>query len=179
MVKKKMVANKICKKSILRIAFGITVLAACLFTIAASAQTFNNTQSYSKNPKLESVLSQLIGSSNPQKFARDHALYMQDGSVRISVELVNETAMLPDYVVEETRYKKNVQVLVPIEKITSLSMETNVTFIRAPLKPYAESPTAVQTSLPKSGFNTSILFIFSIALIFIIKRIQSDKNVKK
>lgn len=129
--------------------------------------------------KLESILFQLISVNNPQEFARTHNLYMRNGNVRAVVELTSETATLPDYVVEETRYKKNVQVLVPIEKLVVLSEETNVIFIRAPLKPYADAPVTTGQTLPKSGFNTAIPFIFFIALIFLIKKYRSDKIVKK
>jgi hypothetical protein len=169
-----------------RTAVGITVLAGLLILVAL-AQPFNNTQPYSKNPRLESVLSNLISANNPQEFARAHDLYMHDRNVRVVVELTNETALLPDYAVEETRYKNKIQVLVPIEKIGALSLENNVTFIRAPSKAYPDAPmpagvptfTAVQTPVPKSGFNTTIPIILSIVLIFLVNKIRSDKNVKK
>ncbi len=167
-----------------RIAFGVIVLSSLLLS---RAQPFNDTQPYSKNPKLESVLSQLISADDPQEFGRAHDLYMMDGKVRVVIELANETALLPDYVEEETHYKNKVQVLVPTEKIAALSLESNVTFIRAPSKAYPGAPTsadvpamtAVQTSIPKSGFSTAIPIILSIVLIFLINKIRSDKNVKK
>ena len=109
-------------------------------------------------------------------FAQAHDLYMQDGMIRVVVEMVTETALLPDYVLEETRYKNKVQALVPVEKIVELSGETNVTFIQAPLKPYADTAdvTPAATSMPsvKSGFNSGILIIISMILIFFIKKIK-------
>ncbi len=163
------------------IAVALVICAITLPSIVAWAQPFNNTQPYSKHPKLESVLSQLIGANNSYEFAQAHSLYMQNGNVRVVVELANETDLLPDYVVEETRYKNKVQALVPVEKIAMLYEEANVSFIRAPLKPYADTPTAtaIQTPPPKSGFNTAILLILSIALIFLIRKCRSDKIVKK
>ncbi len=137
----------------------------------ALAQPSSNTQPDGKNPKLESILSQLINADNPQEFARSHNLYIRDGNTRVVVELINEKAMLPDYVVEETRYKNNAQVLVPIDKMATLSLETNVSFIRTPLKAYADTP--------KSGFNTAIPVILSIALLFLFRKVRSDRNVKK
>lgn len=162
----------------------IVIYTLTLLTMVAWAQPFNDTQPYSKHPKLESVLSQLISADNPQEFAQAHDLYMQNGKVRVVVELTNKNALLPDYVLDETRYENNVQTLVPIEKLAALAEDSNVTFIRAPLKPYKDTPvipiaTAVQTSIPKSGFNTAISFILSIALILLVIKIRSDKHVKK
>lgn len=156
------------------------VMVICAITLLSTAfvQPFNITQPY---PKLESVLSQMISADDPQEFAQNHNLYMQDGKVRVVVELINETLEVPDYFVEETRYKNKIQGLVPIEKISNLSEETNVTFIRAPLKPYADTPnvTAIQTPPPKTGFNTAPFFILSIVLIFLIRKMWGDDIVKK
>lgn len=154
----------------------------CIFTFfsAALAQPLNNTQPYSKNPKLESVLSQLISSDDPQEFARTNNIYIKDGNVRLVVELGDEIALLPDYVMEETRYKKDVQILVPIDKIAELSLEPNVTFVRTPLKPYVDTPMpSIQTSIPKSGSNSTLPIIVSIALIFLIMKKRSVDLVKK
>ena len=118
---------------------------------------------------------QLVNASNPEDFALVHNLHMRDGNVRVVVDLLNETSMPPGYAVEETRYRDKVQVLVPVEKITALAQETNVTFIRAPLEPYAANTTnatAIQTSPPKSGFYAAIPFVLSIILIFLIRKIR-------
>ncbi|HWR26344.1 MAG TPA: hypothetical protein VN316_00545 [candidate division Zixibacteria bacterium] len=168
-----------------RMAFGIIVLSSLLLSTAL-AQPFNDTQPYSKNPKLESVLSQLISANDPKEFTGVHDLYMQDGKVRAVVEITDEKALLPAFVVEETRYKNRVQVLVPVEKLVELANETNVTFIRAPSRPFAdvqesqkEAQAVVQAPTPKSGFGAAILFILSIASVFIIRKKRSDRNVKK
>lgn len=156
----------------------VAVICAITLLSTAFAQSFNITQPY---PKIESVLSQMISADDPQEFAQNHNLYMQDGKVRVVVELINETSQLPDYFVEETRYKNKIQGLVPIEKISILSEETNVTFIRTPLKPHADTPnvTAIQTPPPKTGFNITPFFILSIILIFLIRKIWDDEIVKK
>ena len=163
-----------------------TVICTFALLSVALAQPYNDTQPYSKNPKLESVLSQLIVADNPQEFAQAHNLYVQEGKVRAVVEIRDEKALLPAYAVEEARNKNRVQVLVPIEKIAALSWETNVTFIRAPLRPLAgvqnipiEAPTALQTPMPETGFSAAILFMLSIALVFIIRKKRSYRNVKK
>jgi hypothetical protein len=137
------------------------------------AQPSNNTPLYSKNPKLESVLSQLISSDNPQAFAMAKNLYMRNGSIRVVVELYDKTALLPDYIVEETRFDNNVQIMVPIIKIEELSKETNVVFIRTPSTPFVDTVTAtpgVQKATPKSGYSLAISFIVSIVLIFLIRK---------
>ncbi len=152
----------------------------CALTLLTAALAQPSNDPYSKNPKLESVLSQLISSDNPQGFAMAHNIFIKDGKVRVVVELGDETAMLPDYVMEETRHDKNVQILVPLEKIAGLSQDTNVTYIRTPLKPYADNPkSAIQTSTPKSGSNSTILIIVSIILIFLIRKKRSDSIVNK
>ncbi len=145
-----------------------------LLALAAWAQPVYSTQP-GGNPKLESVLSQLISANNTGEFAKAHNIYMQDGNIRVVVEMTNETAALPDYVAEETRYKNKVQALVPIDKMSALSLETNVTFIRASLRPYADTP-AMNESSPKSGFDAVIPFILSIALVFLIRRKRSDND---
>lgn len=155
----------------------------CIITLlsVAIAQPSNKNVSYSKNPKFESILSQLISSDNPQDFAKNHNLFMKNGRIRVMIELSDETA-LPDYIIEETRYEKNVQIMVPIEKLEELSMETNVIFIRTPSKPYADTIMAtpdVQKTIPKSGFNSTIPFIISIVLIFLIGKKRSSSIVKK
>ncbi len=151
----------------------VILICALAFLLVAFAQTSDNTNTYKKNPKLESLLTQMISSDNPKEFAKTHNLYLKDGSVRVVVELTDKAALLPDYVIEETRYEKTVQIMVPIEKIVSLSSEPNVTFIRTPSKPYVDTPvvtTIAQTPAPSSGFNTGILLIISIIFIFLIKK---------
>ena len=147
-----------------------------IFTLAAWTQPVYSIQP-GENPKLESVLSQLISANNTGEFAKAHDIYMQDGNIRVVVEMTNETAALPDYVVEETRYKNKVQVLVPIDKMSALSLETNVTFIRAALRPYADTP-AMNEPTPKSGFDAVIPFILSIALVFLIRKRRSGSDGK-
>ncbi|MBU3968459.1 MAG: hypothetical protein KKG76_14000 [Euryarchaeota archaeon] len=151
------------------IAIGII---AFILISPVTGQTYNNTLPDSKNPKLESILSQLIVSDDMPDFAFAHNLDMQDGKVRVVIEMINETALLPDYVIEETRYKNKVQALVPMEKVEELSGETNVTFIRAPLKPYADIATPAATTPLKSGFNLVIPFILSMLLIFLFMKIR-------
>jgi hypothetical protein len=160
---------------------------ANLLLSVALAQQINDTQTYIKNPKLESVLSQLASATNPQEFALAHNLYMVDGKVRVIIKLASDSSLLPDYIVEETRYKNEVQILVPVEKIVALTLEGNVTFMRAPLKPYADAPittgvpnkTLIQTPIPKSGFGTAIPVIISMILVILIRKTRGDKNVKK
>ncbi len=154
------------------------VICALTLLSGAVAQTSNNT--YSKNPKLESVLSQLINSDDPQEFARAHNLYIKDGKIRVAVELGDEMALLPDYVTIEARYDKYVQTMIPIEKIVALSLEKNITFIRTPSKPYVDtSMPAIQKPVPKSGSNLTIPLIISMVLIFLTRKKRSVSLVKK
>ncbi len=157
-----------------RILTGMAVGIVIILISPVLGQSYNNTQPSSKNPKLDSLLSQLINSPDMPGFAQAHNLYMQDGRIRVVIEIVNETALLPDYVVKETQYKNKIQALVPVEKIAELSDEANVTFIQAPLKPYADTSFVAPAATPpaKSGFDSGFLIIFSMILIFFIKKIR-------
>jgi len=165
--------ENIWKKCALKTVLEVTAL--LLLSFSAQAGSFSSNLSYDKHPKIESVLLQLANASDREDFAQVHNLHMENGNVRVVVDLLDETSKLPGYAVEETRYRDKVQVLVPVEKITALAQETNVTFIRAPLEPYpanTSNATAVQTSPPKSGFHTAIPFALTIILIFMIRRIR-------
>jgi hypothetical protein len=179
--------GNICRKC----AFRIVILAnkknaaivICVLALmsGALAQPSNNAPLYSKNPKLESVLSQLISSDNQQAFAMTQNLYMKNGNIRVVVELSDKAALLPDYTVEETRFDKNVQIMVPIKKLEALSKEPDVVFIRTPSKPYVDTVTATpgaQKAIPKSGSSSAILFIISIVLIFLIRKKRRGSIVK-
>lgn len=160
----------------------VTLICALTLLSVAFAQTSDDINTYKKNPKLESLLMQMISSDDPKLFASTHGLSMENSNIRVIVQMSNETAMLPDYIIEETRQSNEVQVMVPIEKISTLSQEPDVIFIRLPSKPIVDTikpAPADQTSNPKSGFNSAILIIFSIILIFLIKKKGDVIHVKK
>jgi predicted trehalose synthase len=148
------------------------ICALCLLS-AAYAQPLNSDITNIKNPKLESVLSELIRSDDLQAFAGAHDLYLKDGRIRVVVEISDKAALLPNYVMEETRYEKTVQIMVPIDKIVSLSSQANVTFIRTPSKPHVDTIAATQTPAQSSGSSTVILLISSIILILLIRKKRS------
>lgn len=157
----------------------------CLFIsfsiTTAYEQSYNNTRPDNKNPKLESIIVQLIQANDSQGFSKAHNIYMEDRKVRVIIEIIEGTTSLPDYVQEETSYGNKVQALVPVDKIESLSEENNVTFIRAPIRSYPDaSEQAVVPTVPlKSGLNSSILLILFMILITSILKKRSDKFVKK
>jgi hypothetical protein len=166
----------------------VLVLAlVCLFIsfsiTTAYEQSYNNTRPDNKNPKLESVILQLIQAKDPEEFSKAHNIYLEDSRARVIIEIVEGTTSLPDYVQEETRYGNKVQVLVPINKIAALSEENNVTFIRAPMRSYQDAPehTIVPTITepPKSGSNSSIFLIVFMVLITLILKKGSVKFVEK
>jgi len=80
-----------------------TIFCAMTLLSAAFAQPPNNNLSSGNYPKLESILSQLISSEDPQEFAMTHNLFMKNGNIRVVLELSDETAVLPDYIIEEIR----------------------------------------------------------------------------
>lgn len=162
----------------------IIVTLICTLTLlsVSSGQTSDDINMDKKNPKLESILTQMINSEDPRLFARTHGISLENSNIRVIVEMSGEKAMLPDYLIEENRQNNNVQVMVPIEKISTLSQEPDVMFIRLPSKPLVDTvnPTpADQTPVPKSGFNSALLMVFSIILILLIKKKGDVILVKK
>lgn len=162
----------------------IMVILICALTLlsVAFAQTSDDSNAQKKYPKLESLLTQMISSDDPQLFARTHGIPVENSNIRVVVEMSDETAQLPDYLIEEIRQGNKVQAMVPIEKISTLSQEPDVMFIRLPSKPLVDTvnPTpADQTPVPKSGFNSALLMVFSIILILLIKKKGDVILVKK
>lgn len=159
-----------------------TLICAITLLSVAFAQTSDDTNTYKKNPKLESILTQMISSDYPQQFASTNGLSIENSNIRVIVEMSDETTLLPDYLIEETRQGNKVQAMVPIDKISMLSQEPDVIYIRLPSKPIVDTvkPTSAdQTSYPKSGYNSALIMIFSILLIFLIKKKGDNILVKK
>ena len=159
----------------------LTLICTLSLLSVAFAQSSDDINTY-KNPKLESLLMQMISSDDPKLFASTHGLPMENSNIRVIIEISNESAKLPDYIIEETRQSNKIQAIVPIEKISTLSQEPDVIFIRLPSRPIADTvkpAPADQTSNPKSGFNSALIIIFSIILIFQIKKKGDVTLVKK
>jgi len=156
--------------------FGVFCLVILFSKTTAYAQFFNNTQSDDRNPKLESVILQLIQSNDPQEFSKTHNIYMKDNRVRVIIELVDRNTSLPDFVQEETHYENKVQALVPVDKIAALTEENNVIFIRTPMKSYPDAPvlTSIPTTTPplKSGINFTIPLIVFIILMTLKRKVK-------
>lgn len=151
----------------------ISLICALALLSVAFAGTSDDTSAFNKNPKLESLLTQMISSDDPQDFAITHGFSMENGNIRVVIEMYNETTILPGYIIEEIRQGNRVQAIVPIEKISTLSNEPDVIFIRLPSKPVVDTVNttpADQTTNPKSGFDSAPLMIISIILIFLIKK---------
>ena len=100
--------------------------------------------------KLESALYQLTQVQNPDEFAKTRGLYLEEGRVRVVIELHNATDMIPDGygATIETHYENLVQALVPIENLINLSNEHNINFIRAPLHAYPQETSESETQIP-------------------------------
>lgn len=161
-----------------RLGSGLVCLFIAFSITTAYAQSFNNSQPDNRNPKLESILLQLIQANDPQDFSRAHNVYLKDGKVRVIIEFSDGTISLPDYVQEETRYGNRVQALVPLEKIEDLTMEKNVTFIRTPIKSYPDTPalTDIPTVSPtlKSGINSTIPLIIFVILLTLRRMVKKE-----
>lgn len=92
----------------------------------------------SEAARLESVLYQLTQTDNVEAFARQRAIDLVDGRVRVIVEI--DTGGVLDMgagVVMESRYQNLVRVLVPIDQLLPLSQQMGVRFVRLPQRPVA------------------------------------------
>ena len=89
---------------------------------------------------LESVLYQLTQADDVAVFARQRAIDLIEGRVRVIVEL-NEGSVLDmgAGAVIESRYRNLVRVLVPIDQLLPLSQRKGVRFVRLPQKPVANN----------------------------------------
>jgi hypothetical protein len=144
----------------------IAVLAFSVIVMPGAAQK-------QQPENIESVLYQLVQAQEREDFALNHGLYLKDGKVRVVIELNNDTEA-PDferYGVEiETRYENLVQALVPVDNLINLSEESNINFIRTPLKAHPESEEDDETRLIL-GFAAVILVLIAVfMLIFFRKR---------
>ena len=102
--------------------------------------------------KLESALYQLTQTQvqNPDEFAKTHGLYLEDGKVRVVIELHNSSDTIPDGygATIETRHENRVQALVPVDSLMELSKEPSINFIRAPLHAYPQKTPESETQIP-------------------------------
>ncbi len=95
------------------------------------------------NPKLDSLLNQLIQAENlgdAASFAEQSSIELIDGSVRIIVESLPEqveatTKAASALGVVETSYGDLLQVLVPVASLTALADAASVRFVRLPQYP--------------------------------------------
>ena len=88
-----------------------------------------------QSEKLESVLYQLTQTQNHDEFAKTRGLHLEDGTVRVVIELHNASDTIPDGygATVETRHENLVQALVPVNSLIELTKEPSINFIRAPL----------------------------------------------
>ncbi len=96
-----------------------------------------------KNPKMESVIAQLVDVSetNPtevQSFTNTHSIGIVDDKISVVLELTDAKASLEaGYDIKiEASYKNLVQALVPISAIEELAKDTTVQYIRLPVRAY-------------------------------------------
>ena len=121
-----------------------------------------------KHPKLESALYQLAQSQSPNEFANTHGIHLKDGTVRVIIELKNETDQISsEFNVTTISWDENfVRAFIPINELIDLADEPYVIFIRTPLKSYP-------AETPFTDSNLTTLFLISIivvaGIVFIIK----------
>lgn len=83
---------------------------------------------------IDSVLNQLLASTNPLTFAESHGLKIVEGRVEVTLTLINEeTTLLTDLdFVESIRSDNKIQGFVRIDQLCELANTTEVTYIRVP-----------------------------------------------
>ena len=140
--------------------------------------------------KLESVLYQLTQTQNHDEFAKARGLYLEDGRVRVVIELHNASDTIPDGygATIETRHKNLVQALVPINSLMELSKEPSINFIRAPLSRQAQekekndtnnSDTDADKSVPGFTLIMTILGISTVFAIILFKKNKMNKTKRR
>jgi len=127
--------------------------------------------------KLESVLYQLTQTQNHDEFAKTRGLHLEDGKVRVVIELYNASDTIPDGygAIIETRHENLVQALVPINSLMELSKESSINFIRAPLPAYPQKTPEYETQIPL----TLIWMYIGIIIIVVIMAVTAVVCLKR
>ena len=92
-----------------------------------------------KGLKLSSILYELAASSEPEKFAKEHGIFMGEGKVRVFVSFnpassdseINKLTESYNFVIEK-KSSNLLRALVPIDKLIPLSKDSAVWSIRLP-----------------------------------------------
>jgi len=84
---------------------------------------------------IESRLYQLATANDSAAFAREHDITIENGTVRVAVELRANRSLPEDgWLNVETRTDDQVLAWVPIDRLVSLSNCENITFVRTPVR---------------------------------------------
>ncbi len=153
----------------------ITSVLICLLfvmSMASASSLLDYEQNKNQPEKLESVLYQLTQAQNPDEFAEKHGIYLENGKVRVVIELKNETATIPGGygIIEESRHENLVQALVPMDKLITLAEDLGIVYLRTPLKP---AP-ADRISISEISLFTiiALLAIVLVCVIYVTRRKQ-------
>lgn len=144
---------------------------------AKEINNYTNINKIDKHPKIESVLYQLAQSQSPNEFANAHGIHLDDGKVRVTIELKNETDQIAaEFNVTTISADNNfVRAFVPINELINLADEPYIVFIRTPLESYHYP---AETPIPFSDFKLIMLFLIGIVvvacIVFILKRYRGD-----
>ena len=156
------------KKSRLPLQLAILLLLSAIAecAMADEAKTYST---------MDSVLYQLTQSNNTETFAKTHGLHLEDNRVRVIIELINDSASIPNeyHIIEEMHYQNLIQALVPIDNLITLSEDANVRFVRSPMIPIpAISSNATDTPVtpaPSTGIHFALISMISIILMFLLR----------
>lgn len=126
----------VCRRRLMILAAFLVVIVLAGWMAINWSKNGVNPSGVEKNPKVESLLLQLVQSSNPEAFAREHGLFFKDGRVRVVIELNDPNYVLPNYYgVEEKRHGSKVQALVKVDRLLELAESPYVRFISSPTPP--------------------------------------------
>lgn len=106
---------------------------------AATEQSPTTTLSQ-KYPSLDSRLVGLVDAENRTRYADEHDLRVGNGSVLVVVELRENRSLPTSFDLDvDARHDRLVQVWTPIDRLVALAEHDDVSFVRPPREPVADS----------------------------------------
>jgi hypothetical protein len=100
----------------------------------------NTTDRPDQHPSLDSRLVGLLDAENRTRYADERDLRVRNGSVLVVVELRENRSLPSEFDLDVTaRHDRLVQAWTPIDRLAALAAHENVSFVRPPREPVADS----------------------------------------
>ena len=125
---------------------GVIIAVSMIGTFIVARQPFFPLPQAIKQPKnVDGNLVQLVeayeNGEDPEEFAASHGIYVEDGMVRVVIELKNEGDSPPSGygIVAEARQGGLVQALIPVDKVYEIADLPQIKYIGLPGEPASSS----------------------------------------